>query len=140
MDTDIEVTLDSGCCEHVLDLGDVPGYDAFLTESPGSRRQQNFIVGNGSKVPSEGQLKLNLEAMVGEQSNKIQSIFQVAEITRPLMSVSRISDLGLKCIFDDKKAEVVCAKGEVVCCVLRRGGLYVARMKSKAPEGFHRPA
>ena len=78
--------------------------------------------------------------MVGDQTNKIQSVFQIAEITRPLMSVSRITDLGLRCIFHEKKAEVVNDKGEILCTFERKGDLYVARMKLKTPEGFHRPA
>ena len=40
-DVEIEITLDSGCCEHVLDVAEVPGYT--VNESPGSRRRQNFI-------------------------------------------------------------------------------------------------
>lgn len=140
VDSFIEVTLDSGCCEHVLDLGDAPGYGAFMTESPGSRRSQNFIVGNGSKVPNEGQLTLNLESDVDGKQRLIQSVFQVAEITRPLMSVSRITDLGLKCVFGKNKAEVINEKEEILCTFTRKGGLYTARMKLKAPEGFHRPA
>ena len=45
--TGIEITLDSCCCEHVMDLGDAPAYSAFLVESAGSKRRQNFVVGNG---------------------------------------------------------------------------------------------
>ena len=30
IDTDIDITLDSDCCEHVMDLGDASGYGAFL--------------------------------------------------------------------------------------------------------------
>ena len=37
VDSEIEITLDSGFCEHVMDLGNTPGYGAFLTESDGSR-------------------------------------------------------------------------------------------------------
>ena len=48
IDAEIEICLDSGCCKHVMDLWDAPGYSAFLTESPGSKRQQKFIVGNGA--------------------------------------------------------------------------------------------
>ena len=44
---EIEITLDSGCCEHVMDLGDAPGYGAFVVESAGSKRRQNFVVGKG---------------------------------------------------------------------------------------------
>ena len=72
--------------------------------------------------------------------NSIKSIFQVAEITRPLMSVSRVCELGHKCVFDDSKAEVIAKNGTVLCTFKRKGGLYVAEMKLKAPEGFHRPA
>ena len=54
VDTEIEITLDSGCCEHVLDLSDAPGYASYLTESTGSKRGRHFIVGNGERVPNEG--------------------------------------------------------------------------------------
>ena len=57
-DVDVEFTLDSGCCNHVLDSEDAPGY--LVQESVGSRRGQNFVVGNGERVPNEGQVHLNL--------------------------------------------------------------------------------
>ena len=135
IDSEIEITLDSGCCEHVMDLGDAPGYGAFLTQSDGSRRKQNFIVGNGQKVPNEGQLVLNLESDGGE-NRKIKSTFQVAEVTRPLMSVSRVCDQGLTCNFTDTHALVLDKAGKIVVKFERRGGLYIARMKLKPPEGF----
>ena len=47
VDTSIEITLDSGCCEHVMDIEHAPGYVGFVTASAGSKRAQNFIVGNG---------------------------------------------------------------------------------------------
>ena len=53
-DREIELTLDSGCCEHVLDVVDIPGYANFIVESAGSRRGQHFVVGNGERVPNEG--------------------------------------------------------------------------------------
>ena len=64
VDSDIEITLDSGCCEHVMDLGDAPGYGAFVMESAGSKRKQNFIVGNGARVPNEGQRSAIIEPRV----------------------------------------------------------------------------
>ena len=76
-------------------------------ESPGSKRKQHFIVGNGARVPNEGELLLNLESDIGQDKRRLQRTLQVAEVTRPLMSVSRICDQGLKCIFDDQEALVV---------------------------------
>ena len=56
------------------------------------------------------------------------------------MSVSRICELGRKCIFDEDTAEVIAKNGTVLCTFKRKGGLYVAQLKLKAPEGFQRPA
>ena len=136
VDTEIELTLDSGCCEHVLDVADAPGYAHFISESPGSKRGQRFIVGNGERVPNDGQVRLNMECA----GIPLQSVFQVASVTRPLMSVGRVCGQGLKCIFDQDKALVVGKDGEEVCRFERKGGLYVARLKLKSPELFPRPA
>ena len=70
----------------------------------------------------------------------IKSVFQVAETTRPLMSVSKICELGHKCVFDDSKAEVITKSGKILCTFQRKGGLYVAEITLKSPEGFQRPA
>ena len=70
----------------------------------------------------------------------LQSTFQVAEITPPLMSVGRVCDQGLTCTFDKEKAVVTDKAGEVICKFVRNGGLYVARLKLKSPELFGRQA
>ena len=118
-----------------MDLGDAPGYGRFLTESDGSRRKQNFIVGNGQKVPNDGQLLPNLESDA-EGNRKIKSTFQVAEVSRPLMSVSRVCDQGMTCTLTDSHAPVLDNTEMTVVKLERRGGLYIARMRLKPPGGF----
>ena len=103
-----------------MDLGDAPGYSTFLTESPGSKRQQQFIVGNGARVPNEGQLLLNMESSTTTGVMKLQSCFQVAEVTRPLMSVSRVCDQGLECRFTESEALVI-DSDKAGCTYLRCG-------------------
>ena len=111
-----------------MDAGEAPGY--CVLESAGSKRKQHFIVGNGHKIPNKGEVHLNLDAGQGP----LQAIFQVAGITRPLMSVSKICDQGLRCIFDDDRAVVTNKQtGAVVCEFQRSGGLYVATMTLKRP-------
>ena len=140
VETEIEICLDSGCCDHVLDLIDAPGYASFLGESAGSKRGQKYVVGNGQRVKNEGQVVLNMTSEVEGDVRVLQSCFQVASVTRPLMSVSRVCDQGLRCIFDDEQATVVDKKtGKEVAVFQRRGGLYIAKMKLKAPAGFTRP-
>ena len=136
-DVDIEMTLDSGCCNHVLDVEDAPGYT--VQESPGSRRGQNFIVGNGDRIPNEGQVRLNMESKNGEASIGVESVFQVAEVSRPLMSVSKICKNGFKCVFDENEARVVDTDGKTQCVFKRKGGLYISTKRLKAPTPFIRP-
>ena len=137
VDSIIQITLDSGCVEHVMCLEDAPGYDGAVTQSAGSLRKQNFLVGNGQALPNQGEMKLNMESHDGIP---LSSVFQVAGVTRPLMSVGRVCDQGMKCVFDKEKAVVIAPDGREVCCFERRGGLYVASLTLKQPEGFGGPA
>ena len=91
-------------------------------------------MGNGAKVPNRGEVHLNLEATIEGEVQPLQTIFQVAKITRPLMSVSRICDEDLRCLFDKHKAQVLSADGDVLCEFERRGGLYVGKMRLKCPK------
>ena len=55
---EFEVALDSGSVVHVCALSDCPGYR--LGESPGSRRKQVFMMGDGGEIPNLGETQLNL--------------------------------------------------------------------------------
>ena len=137
-DIEFEVALDSGSQDHVCDEVDCPGYDT--KPSPGSSRGQCFIVGNGGRLDNMGQRDLNLEPL-NDSGTPLQSCFQIARVTRPLMSVGRICDNGLKVEFDDKQAVVRDKDGTSVCMFERKpGGLYTCRFRLKSPaSGFTRP-
>ena len=136
-DVDVDVILDSGCCMHVLPGDCIPGY--HVEASPGSKRGANFVVGNGEMVPNEGQAHLNLEASTGDGGSQlVQSTFQVAELTKPLMSVSQICAKGHKCVFEGDHATVIADDCTTLCKFQRQNGLYVTTMKLKAPSPFGR--
>ena len=132
-DIEFEVALDSGSVVHVCSMDDVPGYQ--LGESPGSRRGQEFLMGDGGLIPNLGQSQLNLsDTAVGRN---IESVFQIAAVTRPLMSVGRICDEGHSITFDAIMAVVHAKDGSEVCRFQRNGsGLYVAKLKLRSPAGF----
>ena len=131
VDVEFEVALDSGSMEHVCDEIDTPGYE--LQESEGSKKGQNFIVGDGNRIPNKGQKELNLQPE-DQEGCKIQSKFQIARVTRPLMSVGKMCDAGMKVEFDAEKAVAKSAQGKEICKFTRKpGGLYVCRMRLKAP-------
>ena len=79
---------------------------------------------------------------VTEDGTEIKSVFQIAAVTRPLMSVGKICDEDLTVVFQ-KRAATIFDKEKNVVCIFERspGGLYVAKLRLKAPaSGFTRPA
>ena len=81
---------------------------------------------------------------VGEALNMVNTTFQVAKVSRPLMSVGRLCDSGMRVIFEKNLAKAVAPNDAVVCVFERQpGGLYTTRFKLKKPpptSGFPRPA
>ena len=51
--------------------------------------------------------------------------FEVADVKRPLLSVTSITGKGSKVIFDDKGGQVVGPDGSKTIRFHRRGGVYV---------------
>ena len=134
-DLEFDVALDSGSVVHVCSIADVPGYR--LDESPGSRKCQDFMMGDGGTIPNLGQSCLKLtDSSVGRD---MQSIFQIAAVTRPLMSVGRICDEGHSVTFNNVCAVVNDPSGAEICRFHRSpGGLYVAKLKLRSPSSFGR--
>jgi hypothetical protein len=118
---------------------DAPGYQ--VKPSEGSRSGRGFLVGNGERVSNDGEASLNLR-MVDDRGSPFdfKSTFQSAKVTRPLMSVASICRNGYACHFSDTEAQVVDKQGHTVCSFKRNKGIYVGRMKLRAPAPFGGPA
>ena len=129
-DVEFEVALDSGCTDHVCADVDTPGY--VLEESAASRCGGGFTIGDGGILPNQGQKRLQLE---NDAKLSIDSVFQIARVARPLMSVGRICDLGNSIAFSDTTATVMAPDGKQICQFVRKeGGLYIAKLKLKRPK------
>ena len=141
---EIEVAYDTGCGAHVADRADLPGHE--VRESEGSRRGREFLAAGGTGIPDEGEVEVHLIADSGDgKDQEITSIFNVAAVTRPLWSVSKILDKlgdGAEAVFKRHTGEIRDGQGRVLATFTRRGGLYVGVMKMKNPkfQGFPRPA
>ena len=94
-------------------------------------------MGDGGTIPNLGQKALNLvDESVGRD---LSGVFQIAAVTRPLMSVGKICDEGHEVIFRSDMAIVNDPQGSEICRFTRNnGGLYLAKMKLRAPTGFIR--
>ena len=92
-------------------------------------------MGDGGTIPNMGQSKLNLS----DGGRDIESVFQIAAVTRPLMSVGKICDEGHTVTFDAVMAVVRSQDGEELCRFKRKdGGLDVASLKLRSPAGLGR--
>jgi hypothetical protein len=130
-DIEFEVALDSGSVVHVCAPDDIPGY--HVGDSAGSRRHQEFLMGDGGTIPNLGESQLNLS----DGDKPLNSVFQIAAVTRPLMSVGRICDQGHSITFDAVMAVVRGSDGtELARFERKNGGLYVAKLTLRNPAGF----
>ena len=86
-------------------------------------------------MDNEGQILLEMLAPVEEEGyNEVDVTWQVTDVCRPLLAVSKVCDKGQHTFtFDDKKAVVRDRRGRIVCIFLRKGNLYIGRMKIKNP-------
>ena len=129
-DVIFEVALDSGSVVNVCSKDTCPGY--VVGSSPGSLRGQKFLMGDGGAIRNKGQCSLNLTDSA--DTRDIRPVFQIADVTRPLMSAGRLCDAGCKVELGHDRAIVRDKDGLEVCLFTRQpGGLYVASMKLKAP-------
>ena len=88
-DFEFEVALDSGAVIHVCSPSDCPGYT--LEESPGSKRGQFFFLATAGRSRTSARSR---STSCDSEGIDVRSIFQIAAVTRPLMSVGRICDEG----------------------------------------------
>ena len=95
-------------------------------------------MGDGGTIPNLGQATLNLTDASADRD--LQSTFQIAAVTRPLMSVGKICDTGHTVTFSDVMAVVRAKDGSELARLHRvNGGLDVAKLKLRNPVGFPRP-
>jgi hypothetical protein len=123
----IKVAMDSGAGDHVCSPEDVWGLE--VVPSAASIAGRGFIAANGARILNQGQVPVKLMESAG---GRIDTTFQVADVSRPLFSMSRICDQGNEVTVNSKEA-VVKRDGKVVTRFKREGGLYVAELAMMPP-------
>ena len=91
-------------------------------------------------IDAEGEMFVTMLAP-GCGDGEFLSCFQAAKVTRPLLSVTKLTDSGqLHVICKKEEALVIDSQQRVLAIFKRNGGLYTAKMKVKNPrfQPFHR--
>ena len=127
-----EAVADSGSSEHIVSPDDVEGMK--ITPSKMSSLGRGFITASGERVDNEGECHLNFA--VGEEGPEVSTTFQVAQVTRPLLSISKMCDKGNTVTFTKQKGVVTSPDGKEICVFERDRGLYVAKVKVRRDQTF----
>ena len=137
---EIEMTLDTGATVHAADRVDFPG--CLVLESPGSKAGQHFQTAGKKTIPNEGQANILLSTLDGID---MAMTVQIAKISRPLLSVTKMTESGEITVLCKKDAALILdGQGKTVATFPKKGGLYICMMKYKNPkfkkaEDFPRP-
>ena len=129
-----EAVADSGCTEHIVSRQDIKGIK--IEPSKASVAGRGFTTATGDRVPNEGECPLSFS--VGEKGLDVSGKFQVAQVTRPLMSIGKICDKGNTMTFTKDKGIVNGPDGSQICVFERDRGLYVAKVRVKRDEASFR--
>ena len=121
--TEIEVTIDSGACDTVMPTSMCKHISIMQTEE--SRRGMEYEVANGETVLNVGARHCIL--MSENSQNPKRITFQCADIHKPLLSISRVADLGYDCILSRNGGELRDRTSGETIPLHRRGNLYVMR-------------
>ena len=92
---------------------DAPTYK--VEDSVGSSASHHFLGAGGPTIANRGQMSFNMRANNGRKGRDVRTTFQVARVTRPLMSVSKICDAGMSMKFTSTMAVIEDANDKEVC-------------------------
>ena len=128
--TEIEITVDSGACETVMP-SDI--CSNIVVHQSSCSHGAEYEVANGQSLPNLGERRCLLMSLGSTVAKSIT--FQVADVHKPLLSVSRCADMGFRCILEKHGGYLEHTSGERVQ-LQRRDNLYVMRAWVKNnPDG-----
>ncbi len=111
--------MDTGALTHAADRVDFPGYE--VEESPGSRAGQLFGCAGGKPLQHEGQIAVNM--IFPTEGTETRLCTQVTKVTRPLLSVTKLTGEGkLRVLCDQVKAVVMDLQNKVLATFPNNNG------------------
>ena len=126
------MTLDTGASVHVINCLDIPGFNVL--ESAGSKAGQRFQAAGGKLIDHEGEINVVMLAP-GFESEELLSCFQIAKVTRPLLSVTKMTESGKITVLCKKEQALVLDENQKVLARFKRNGaLYTCVMQVRNPR------
>ena len=131
---EIQMTADSGACDTVIPRG-IGNFNPIVPLQK-SLRAMEYEVANRQHIPNLGERRCMMWTEGASAPRGI--VMQVADVHKPLLSLSRCADLGYESRFGKLAGALIDnASGEVIPLV-RKGNLYVFKDWVRAAP-FGRP-
>ena len=132
----VESEVDSGASTPVAPPSMMPGVKVVPSE--GSRRGQKWSSASKHKIRNLGEQRLKA---VTEEGEETEVLFQIADVSKPLVSVSAICERGNRVIFGRSGGVVPYLTTGKLFLFERRNGIYVLLlwMEDDSASSFHRP-
>ena len=93
-----------------------------IAESEGSKKGVHYVAAGGARIPNIGQKRVVFATPQGQVS---AMTFQVADINKPLASVSKICKKGHRVVFDDDGSYIEHKSTKKRTMIRERNGVYV---------------
>ena len=121
---EMEVTVDSGACISVMPIGSCENIEVEETEL--SRSGAEYEVANGATIPNLGERRCEVMTVGSLQPKRIT--FQVADVHKPLLSISGCADMGFDCFLGQHGGQLRDRITGELIPLERHGSLYTVRM------------
>jgi hypothetical protein len=120
----IDVTVDSGACVTVMPAGLCQGIT--IIENDLCKSGVEYEVANGESIANLGERRCEVMTIGSMIPKRI--VFQIADVHKPLLSITACSDMGYDCYLGKEGGSLRDrATGEVIP-LERRGSLYTLKM------------
>ena len=120
---EIEITVDSGACITVMPRKMCEGIS--ILQNSLSRAGTKYEVANGAHIKNLGERRCEMMTVGSGKSKRIT--FQVADVHKPLLSISGCADMGYDCYLGKKGGHLVDTETGEMIPLERRENLYVMR-------------
>ena len=130
------MTVDSGACDTVMPLSSCTAIS--VAEFPQSKSGMSYEVANGADIPNLGERRCLMLTPGCHTPKRIT--FQVADVHKPLLSVTRAADAGFDCLLGKKGGWLIPQDWGESVPITRRGNLYFMTCWVKSDRsGFSGP-
>ena len=136
--TRVDCVLDSGAADSVCPRTMAPHFAIKDTES--SRAGVYYTAADGGRISNVGETTVPVAL---ENGIRTSATFQVADVSRPLMSVGKVCEMGNRVLFGAGGGYILNISTGSATPFYKREGVYIFTMwippASEAGPDFHRP-